>query len=104
MAPDSLWAQAKTFTVRKEDSHVGFAIYKWTVFKEEGRFKDFAGTIVYDPKNPSASQVDFTVQAKSIDSRADGCDCALRSNEFFHDDRRGQQRSVNQFSQTAIKY
>jgi polyisoprenoid-binding protein YceI len=80
----ALWAQAKTFIVRKEDSHIGFAIYKWAVFKEEGRFKDFAGTIVYDPQNPSASQVEFTVQAKSIDSRNDGRDSALRSKEFFH--------------------
>jgi polyisoprenoid-binding protein YceI len=84
ITPAWLWAQAKTFTVRKEDSHIGFSIYKWAVFKEEGRFKDFAGTIVYDPKNPTASQVELTVQAKSIDSRDDGRDSALRSREFFH--------------------
>lgn len=80
----ALFAQARTFTVRKEDSHIGFAIYKWAVFKEEGRFKDFAGTIVYDPQDPPASRVEFTVQAKSIDSRNEGRDSALRSREFFH--------------------
>jgi polyisoprenoid-binding protein YceI len=82
-----LFAQAKTFTVRKEDSHIGFAVYKWVVFKEEGRFKDFSGTVVYDPKNPSAGQVEFTVQAGSIDSRNEGRDQALRSKEFFYVER-----------------
>jgi len=83
-ASASLFAQAKTYTVRKEDSHIDFAIYKWSVFKEEGRFKDFSGTVVYDPKNPTASRVEFTVMAKSIDSRNDGRDSALRSEEFFY--------------------
>ncbi len=81
---DALWAQAKTFAVRKEDSHIGFAVYKWVVFKEEGRFKDFAGTIVYDPKNPAAGSVEFTVRTNSVDSRNEGRDRALRSQEFFH--------------------
>jgi polyisoprenoid-binding protein YceI len=80
----ALFAPAKTFSVRQEDSHIGFAIYKWAVFKEEGRFKDFTGSIVYGPQNPSASRVEFTVQAKSIDSRNEGRDSALRSREFFH--------------------
>jgi len=79
-----LLAQPQTFSVRKEDSHIGFAIYKWKVFKEEGRFKDFAGAIIYDPKNPAASQVEFTVQANSIDSRNSDRDGALRSKEFFN--------------------
>jgi polyisoprenoid-binding protein YceI len=82
-----LLAQPKTYDVRKEDSHIGFTVYKWAVFKEEGRFKDFAGSIVYDKKNPSASRVEFTVQAKSIDSRNDGRDSALRSEEFFYVER-----------------
>jgi len=79
-----LVAQPQPFSVRKEDSHIGFSIYKWAVFKEEGRFKDFTGAIVYDPKNPAASQVEFVVQANSIDSRNGDRDRALRSKEFFH--------------------
>jgi len=79
-----LLAQPQIFSVRKEDSHIGFAIYKWKVFKEEGRFKNFTGAIIYDPKNPAASQVEFTVQANSIDSRNTDRDGALRSKEFFN--------------------
>lgn len=81
-APSS--APAQTFNVRKEDSHLGFSIYKWKVFKEEGRFKDFIGTIYYDPKKPAASQVEFTVQASSIDSRNTDRDGTLRSKDFFN--------------------
>jgi polyisoprenoid-binding protein YceI len=61
-ASPSLFAQPKTYTVRKEDSHIGFSIYKWAVFKEEGRFKDFSGNFVYDRKNPTNSRVEFTVR------------------------------------------
>lgn len=86
-ASTSLFAQANTYTVRKEDSHIGFSIYKWAVFKEEGRFKDFSGSIVYDRKNPTSSRVEFIVMVKSIDSRNDGRDSALRSEEFFHVER-----------------
>jgi len=70
--------------VRKEDSHIGFSVFKWAVFKEEGRFRDFEGTIEYDPGNPSATRVDFTIRAASIDSRNGGRDDALRSRDFFH--------------------
>lgn len=83
----ALFAQAKTYTVRQEDSHIGFAIYKWGVFKEEGRFKDFSGSIIYDQRNPAASRVEFTVMVKSIDSRNEGRDRALRAEEFFHVER-----------------
>ena len=79
-----LIAQPMTFKVRKEDSHVGFSIYKWAVIKEEGRFRDFDGTIQYDPNNPHSTQVQFTIKAASIDSRNESRDGALRSEEFFH--------------------
>jgi polyisoprenoid-binding protein YceI len=43
------------YSVRKDDSHIGFSIYKLTVIKKEGRFKDFEGTVAYDPENPSTT-------------------------------------------------
>lgn len=82
--PTVLSAQPLTLNVRKEDSHIGFSIYKWAVIKEEGRFRDFDGTIVFDPNNPLSTQVQFTIKAASIDSRNSGRDGALRSEEFFY--------------------
>jgi len=80
-------AQPLLLTIRHEDSQVGFSVFKWAVFKEEGQFKDFEGTIRFDPKNPAATTVDFTIQAASIDSRNGGRDRALRSPDFFHVER-----------------
>ncbi|MEX2115880.1 MAG: YceI family protein [Bacteroidota bacterium] len=79
-----LVAQPMTLKVRKDDSHIGFSIYKWAVIKEEGRFRDFDGTIQYDPRKPLSTQVQFTIRAASIDSRNESRDDALRSEEFFH--------------------
>ncbi|MEP0823460.1 MAG: YceI family protein [Ignavibacterium sp.] len=84
IAGSDLSSQPLILTVRKEDSHVGFSIYKWGVFKEEGRFRDFSGTIKFDPNDPSRTAVSFTIQAASIDSRNERRDLALRSEEFFH--------------------
>lgn len=77
-------AQPLRLTIRKEDSHVGFSIYKWGVIKEEGRFRDFEGTIDYNPDDPAATSVRMTIRAASIDSRNEGRDRALRSEEFFN--------------------
>ena len=84
MFAEILFAQPMTLIVRKEDSHIGFSIYKWAVIKEEGRFRDFEGTIQYDPHNPLSTQVQFTIKAASVDSRNESRDGALRSEDFFH--------------------
>lgn len=76
-------AQTMTLRVRKEDSQIGFSILKWGVFKEEGKFSDFDGTIEFDPTNYSATTVEFSVNTSSVDSRNDGRNRALRSEDFF---------------------
>lgn len=83
MAAD-LPSQTLILKVRQEDSHVGFAVTKWAVFKEEGRFREFDGVIEFDPGDFSKTRVEFTIQAASIDSRNESRDRALRSHEFFH--------------------
>jgi polyisoprenoid-binding protein YceI len=84
MFTEILSAQPMSLNVRKEDSHIGFSIYKWAVIKEEGRFRDFEGTIQYDPQKPLSTQVQFTIKAASVDSRNENRDGALRSEDFFH--------------------
>jgi polyisoprenoid-binding protein YceI len=71
------------YRVRRGDTHITFTITKWSMFKEHGRFRDFSGAITYDPDQPSASRVDFTVQASSIDTQNETRDGALRSDAFF---------------------
>jgi polyisoprenoid-binding protein YceI len=75
--------QSTMYNVRRGDTHITFTITKWSMFKEQGRFRDFSGSIAYDPDNPAASRVDFTVQAASIDTQNETRDGALRSDAFF---------------------
>ena len=73
----------REFQVRQEDSNVGFSVYKWLVVKEEGRFRDFSGTVYFNLEDRGATKVDFTIQTASVDSRNEGRDGALRSDDYF---------------------
>ena len=79
--------QPTTFRVREGDTAVQFTITKWSVFKEEGRFRDFTGTIHYDPANPAASRVEFEIRVASIDTKIGNRDRTLLSEDFFYADR-----------------
>jgi len=79
--------QPTTFRVREGDTAIQFTVTKWSVFKEEGRFRDFNGTIYYDPANPSASRVEFEIRVASIDTKIDARNRWLLSEDFFHADR-----------------
>jgi polyisoprenoid-binding protein YceI len=48
-----------------------------------GRFNQFDGTITFDPEHLDRSEVSFTVQAASIDTRNADRDRHLRSPDFF---------------------
>lgn len=80
-------AQPTTFRVREGDTAVQFTITKWSVFKEEGRFRDFTGSIHYDSQNPAASRVEFEIRVASIDTKIDARNRWLLSEDFFHADR-----------------
>jgi polyisoprenoid-binding protein YceI len=75
---------AKTYRISKTYTTLSFTATKWKVFKEEGIFQDFSGTMTYDPTNPSASSIDVTVQAASLDTRNSTRDGVLRSDDFFY--------------------
>jgi polyisoprenoid-binding protein YceI len=83
LAPLALAAEPVTYEVRPVYANVSFTLTKWTVFKEEGLFRDFNGVIVYDPDDAGASQVVFTVQTASIDTKNETRDGVLRSDDFF---------------------
>ena|SRR5215469_15877564 len=76
-------SEAKTYRISKSYTTLSFTATKWMVFKEEGLFQDYGGTITYDPKNAAASAIDVTVQAASLDTRNNGRDNVLRSDDFF---------------------
>jgi polyisoprenoid-binding protein YceI len=71
------------YVVSPELSAVSFTVYKWTVLKEEGRFKNVSGRVHYDAARPEDSAVDITIQTASIDTSNTGRDSVLRSDDFF---------------------
>jgi polyisoprenoid-binding protein YceI len=75
-----------TYKITPVFSNVSFSIMKF-FFKEEGGFRDYSGTVFYDPSNPRNSRVSMTVQAASIDTRNTHRDESLRSDDFFDADK-----------------
>jgi len=76
-------SEAKVYTVSKTYTTLSFTATKWMVFKEEGLFQDFTGTLTYSSEDPTKCKIEVTVQAASLDGRAPGRDKVLRSDDFF---------------------
>jgi polyisoprenoid-binding protein YceI len=82
-APPVPPSPAKTYTLSKMYTTLSFTATKWMVFKEEGTFQDFSGTLTYSPADPAKCKIDVTVQAASLDTRVANRDKVLRSDDFF---------------------
>lgn len=79
-------AKLQTWSIDKAHSKVGFEITHLIISSVEGRFKDFSGTIKFDPKNPKAVKnfsVYANIAAASIDTDNEKRDEHLRSPDFF---------------------
>jgi len=76
-------SRPKTYVLSKLYTTLSFTATKWMVFKEEGTFQDFSGTLTYSVGDPSKCKIDVTVQAASLDTRSSGRDKVLRSDDFF---------------------
>jgi polyisoprenoid-binding protein YceI len=73
---------AKTYTVDPDHSAVTFGVRH--LFTEvQGRFRQFKGTIVFDPASPETAKVNGAIQAGSVDTDVKQRDDDLRSANFF---------------------
>jgi len=80
--PALAFAEPVSYKVDPDHSGVNFTIRHF-VSNIPGRFKEFAGTIVFDKGNPAASKVEFTVQAASVDTGNGDRDNHLKTADFF---------------------
>lgn len=71
------------FTIDKGHSSVTFRIRHNMVANVSGRFNDFSGAIQLNRENPTASSVEFTINAASVDTDSENRDKHLRSADFF---------------------
>ena len=72
-----------TYNVDASHSQIGFGARHAMVTKVRGQFNEFTGTGFFDVENPANSNLQVTIQAKSIDTRNADRDTHLRSNDFF---------------------
>jgi polyisoprenoid-binding protein YceI len=95
----SAHAESTRYLVRPVYSNVGFSIVKWGVLKEEGVFRDFSGTLDFDPAAPERSRIDVVVQSASLDTKDDTRDRMVRSDDFLD----VQRYPTLEFHSTAVQ-
>lgn len=81
-------AAAKTAALTEwslDPSHsmIGFTVPHMVISEVDGQFKKWSGKVLLDEKNLANSQVDFTIEATSIDTGDAKRDEHLRSPDFF---------------------
>ena len=76
-------ATTTQWRVDRADSNVEFAVKHMMITTVRGRFTDIDGTVRHDEGNPARSQVEVSIKAASIDTRAADRDAHLRSPDFL---------------------
>jgi len=76
------FAAVEMLNIDKSHTNVGFSVrHFFTPVK--GEFKDVKGTIAYDKDNVSASKVEVTIDAASINTNNERRDTHLKTEDFF---------------------
>ncbi|MCA9394896.1 MAG: YceI family protein [Candidatus Omnitrophica bacterium] len=76
-------SMAKSYEIDAAHSTLGFAIKHLGIGTTRGSFGTFEGNIVMDPEDPDAFDAVVTIDAASIDTKNEGRDKHLRSDDFF---------------------
>lgn len=77
---------ADTYVIDAVHSNIGFSIKHLTVSDVQGNFKTFSGSITLDAKDPTATQLEATIETKSINTQNEARDAHLRNADFFDAD------------------
>lgn len=76
-----------TYVIDPVHSQVMFKVKHLGISTVTGRFKEFGGTITFDPAKPAATRAEGTIKAASIDTNNERRDNHLRSADFFESDK-----------------
>lgn len=74
---------AGAYSFDKAHSTIGFRVKHMGLVDVPGFFRDFTGTVNYDPKDVTKSTVEFTAKVTSVDTGVKGRDDHLRTADFF---------------------
>ncbi|MCA9403893.1 MAG: YceI family protein [Candidatus Omnitrophica bacterium] len=83
MTDDMTASMAKSYEIDAAHSTLGFAIKHLGIGTTRGSFGTFEGNIVMDAEDPDAFDAVVTIDAGSIDTKNEGRDKHLRSDDFF---------------------
>jgi polyisoprenoid-binding protein YceI len=71
------------YSFDKAHSSIGFRVKHMGLVDVPGYFRDFTGTVNYDPKDVTKSTVEFTAKMTSVDTGVGRRDDHLRTADFF---------------------
>lgn len=74
---------AGDYKIDQAHTVIGFSIRHNEISLVSGRFREFAGSIHYDPKDVTKSSVEFKAKIESIDTGVEARDKHLRTADFF---------------------
>jgi polyisoprenoid-binding protein YceI len=75
--------QPLTYTIDPAHSTAGFKVRHLMVSNVRGEFPGLKGSVTYDAENPANSQVEATIDVKSLTTRDEQRDGHLKSPDFF---------------------
>jgi len=75
-------APAATWNIDTTHSNLEFKVRHF-FSQVSGTLTDWQGTLEFDPADPTATEIDVTIQATSIDTKNEKRDNHLRSEDFF---------------------
>lgn len=76
-------AVAAPWQIDAAHTEVEFSARHLMISNVKGRFSDPAGSVAFDPKQPSALELDVTIPVATIDTRNEQRDAHLKSPDFF---------------------
>lgn len=74
---------AASYTIDPAHTHIGFSVRHLGISETKGMFRDFQGTVTYDPEQPESFSIRGSIKAASIDTAIEARDHHLRGPDFF---------------------
>jgi len=72
-----------TYEIDSAHSGAHFSVRHLMISNVKGEFSKVTGTVVYDPNNVSATRIDATIDATTINTRDNQRDAHLKTADFF---------------------
>jgi polyisoprenoid-binding protein YceI len=74
---------ADAYVIDKTATYIGFSWSHLGLTRQQGRFNDFSGSVVFDPRKPNEGTVEVSINTGSVQTGVDALDKHLRTQDFF---------------------